>query len=118
LGLKLKSPGQRCLTIVDGKTRFRYVKGGCSSKIYDGRFMKLMEDDIPNKSNGGVVLADSPFENEKKRLEKILGFIQILLQEVWKKLVIILCLTYYVITDHITSNIRTQEHELKPPKLF
>jgi len=99
---------------MDGKTRVRYVTGGCSSKIYDGRFMKLMEDDMPNKFNGGVVLADSAFENEKKRLEMILAFIQILLQEVWKKLVIILCLTYYIITNHITSNIRTQEHELNP----
>ncbi len=50
---------------MDRKTRVRYVKGACSSKIYDGRFMKLMEDDMPNKFNGGVVLADSAFKNEK-----------------------------------------------------
>jgi len=60
--------------IIDAKTRFRYIKGGYSPKVYDGHFLKLMKEDLLSKFIGGVVLADNAFEYGKKLLGKDIKF--------------------------------------------
>lgn len=68
---KLGCPGQRYMTIVDGRTRFRYVEGGYSPKLFDGHFLKLKKNELKKNFKDGVVLADSHFSMGRSLFKKI-----------------------------------------------
>jgi hypothetical protein len=68
---KENGPGQRFMIICDAKNRVRNLKGGYTSRIFDGHFLKLQQDNLGKKFKDAAIVAYQNFDYEAKNFRKI-----------------------------------------------